>query len=241
MKISKITKLLPVALALTLSIGSVYAGSVVQQTPAEQASIKYQLQLDDYVKITETGGNTEVTGYYGDDYASLNLNKAFSANFQVITNSARKVKLSSKSYATSGPSGLYGYNDDDKSFHLVFVNTTPAKDEKGTAVTVPASAVTSITGTTVGSATLAESPNAFALKFTPSQDVKTVHNGTGETALAGTITGVLDTTGITFTIPNGITTLYYASGVTALADTFNTRDTAGIYKADLYLDDVNPL
>ena len=71
-----------------------------------------------------------------------------------------------------------------------------------------------------------------------------MHNGAdGQTdgGSAGTVKGVLDENGITFTIPNGVTTLHYASGVQALTDTFNTRDTKGLYKADLFLDDINPL
>jgi hypothetical protein len=48
MKSSKITKFLPVALALSLTVGSVYAGDVIQQTAAEQASVKYELNLQDY-------------------------------------------------------------------------------------------------------------------------------------------------------------------------------------------------
>lgn len=244
MKISKFTKFLPVALALSLTIGNAYAGDVIQQTQAEQASVMYELNLQDYLKITETGGNTVVTGYYGDDYESLHLDKAFSANFDVVTNAARKIRLSSKSYATGQPSALYAYDDSEKSFHLVFVNTTPAKDASGNAVTVASTSVTNITGKAAGGATLAESPNAFALKFTPSTPVTSVHNGAdGQTdgGSAGTVKGVLDENGITFTIPNGVTTLHYASGVQALPDTFNTRDTKGLYKADLFLDDINPL
>ena len=109
---------------------------------------------------------------------------------------------------------------------------------------MPASAVTSITGAGVGQATLASSPNAFALKFTATT-ATSVHNGPDDQTVdggsAGTIKGVLGTDGITFTIPNGTTSLHYTSGSQALADTFNTRDTAGLYKADLYLDDINPL
>ena len=247
MKISKITKLLPIALALSLTVGSVYAGNVISNDTKKQASVEYQLNLADYVKITETDGVTDVTGYYSTDYAALNLNNALSANFQVITNAARTIKLSSKSYAKDQPSALYGYNDSNKSFHLVFVNTTPAKGIDGKAVTVPSTSVTNITSAEPGSATLANSPNAFALKFTPSQTVQTIHNGVDNEGNstdggdAGAVTGVLDDTGITFTIPNGVTTLYYTSGTQALADTFNTRDTAGLYKADLYLDDIAPL
>ena len=163
MKISKITKILPIALALSLTVGSVYAGNVVQQGSAEQASVQYELNLADYVKITETDGVTDVSGTYADDYLALNLTNPLSANFDIVTNAARKVILSSASYATDHPCGIYGYDDSTKSFHLVFVNTTPAKDTAGNAVTVPSSAVTSITGAGVGQATLASSPNAFAL------------------------------------------------------------------------------
>lgn len=228
MKNSKITKILPLALALSLSIGCVQAAIDGQdETGNDKAQVQYSLTLNDYVKITQSGGVTTSDGNYSNDYAALNLTNALSANFKVITNAKRTVELSSPSYATDTPSALYGYKPADHSFHLVFVNT-----EAGG---VPSTSVTKITGAEAGSAVLAESPNAFAFKFTAPK-VKATYDR-GDSADAGTITGQFANGKITFTLPNGVSELNFASETTAMSDTFNTRDTKGTYKADLILTD----
>ena len=87
MKNSKITKILPLALALSLSIGCAQAAIDGQdETGNNTAQIQYSLDLQDYVKITQKDGVTTVDGNYSNDYAGLNLSNQLSANFKVITN-----------------------------------------------------------------------------------------------------------------------------------------------------------
>ena len=235
MKISKITKFLPIALALSLSIGSVYAADATkpQDNQTSSGEVLYELKLNDYVRITNEDSVTTATGQYDKDYAGMSLTGQMSANFKVITNDPRTVVLSAPSVATGSPSGLYDYkqNGGAHEFCLVFVNTSAGD--------VAATSVTSITGAS-GAATLAESPNAFGVKFEAAAgNVKAVHNLTGDGGSAGTITGA-QTKGagnITFTIPNGVSTFDFVSNSRIMQDTFNTRDREGTYQAKLILSD----
>lgn len=243
MRISKITKLLPIALALSLSISAVSAEVTPQDNQKSSGDVVYTLTLKDYVRITNESSKTTATGQYDANYEGMSLTgDTLTANFQVITNDPRTVVLSSPSFAATGPSGLYGYNPADHSFHVVFVNTSVGD--------VDASSVTNITGKAAGQAVRAESPNAFAVQFMPSE-VSTTHN-LGDTSETIAITGVQgvnpvgqgaaagsngNSGDITFTIQNGVSTLNFNANTRILEDTFNTRDREGTYKAKLILTD----
>ncbi len=243
MKISKITKLLPIALALSLSISSVSAEVAPQDSKNSTGDVIYSLTLQDYVRITNEASNVTATGKYDAEYEGMSLTgDTLTANFQVITNDPRTVVLSSPSYAADASSALYGYDSSTHSFHLVFVNTSVGD--------VEGSSVTNITGKAAGQAVLAESPNAFAVKFTAA-DVSTTHN-LGDTTETIAITGVQganpvgedvaegsngNSGDITFSIQNGVSTLSFNAVAQIMSDTFNTRDREGTYKAKLVLTD----
>ena len=225
MKISKLTKILPIALALSLSIGSVNAAiDGTDETGNDKAQINYSLTLNDYIKITQTGGVTTADGSYGTDYATLDLTTALSANFKVISNAKqRSLWLSSPTAASGAPCGIYGYNPTTNDFYLVFVHSTANVQE---------SSVTGITGKAAGSANKEDSPNAFAFKVNAAVSHTYSDGGTG-----GSITGVMEGDHIKFTMDNGIATLGYTLEKQAMTDTFNTRDTSGTYTATLLLTD----
>ena len=231
MKISKITKILPLALALSLSIGVASADTTPLQSgtasatandPSNTANIEYQLTLSDYVRIKENSIATTVNATYGVGYESLTLNGNFTANFEVITNKARNVVLQSPCYGDESVSALYGL-DADHNFNVVFVNNDTAFDS---------TAVIDITG---GSTAPDLNPNAFAVSFKP-LEVSTVHSNSDGQAKTETITSTENAGKIVFAIPNGVSTLSFQS-VDVISTTFNTRDTAGIYKAKLILTD----
>lgn len=239
MKISKFTKFLPVALALSLTISSVNAAGV---TPTDNQTtsgeVNYSLVLQDYVRITNESSNTTATGQYDANYAGMSLTgNVLTANFQVITNDPRTVILSAPSSAATGPSALYGYDPSNHSFHLVFVNTSVGD--------VDATSVTNITSKSAGNSAPKDSPNAFAVKFEKVK-VDTTHN-LGDTTETLAITGVQGTNSgegasgssgdITFTIQNGVSTLNFAANTRIMQDTFNTRDREGTYQAKLILTD----
>ncbi len=229
MKNSKITKILPLALALSLSIGVASADPLQSGTatatagdPSDTANIEYQLTLSDYVRIHENSVATTVNATYGTGYESLTLNGNFTANFEVITNKARNVVLQSPCYGDDSVSALYGL-DADHNFNVVFVNNDTTFDS---------GAVTDITK---GSSAPDFNPNAFAVSFKP-LEVSTVHSNSDGQAKTETITSTTNAGKIVFAIPNGVSTLSFQS-VDVIPTTFNTRDTAGIYKAKLILTD----
>lgn len=230
MKITKITKILPIALALSLSIGVASAESTLQSgtasatanDPSDTANIEYQLTLSDYVRIHENSVDTTVNATYGAGYESLTLNGKFTADFEVITNKARNVVLQSPCYGDESVSALYGL-DEDHNFNVVFVNSSTTFDSDS---------VTDITG---GSTAPDLNPDAFAVSFN-ALEVSTVHNNSDGQAKTTTITSSENAGNIVFAIPNGVSTLSFQS-VDVIPTTFNTRDTAGIYKAKLILTD----
>ena len=237
MKITKITKILPIALALSLSIGVASAESTPLQSgtatattgdPSDTANIEYQLTLSDYVRIKENSVETTVNATYGTGYKSLTLGGTFTADFEVITNKARNVILQSPCYGDESVSALYGLNG-EHGFNVVFVNSSTDFDSD---------AVTSITTPGDGVSALADSPNAFAVSF-EALDVSAVHSN-GDNEDAGTIASSLVNGNIVFAIPNGVSTLSFQS-LDVIPATFNTRDTAGTYKAKLILTDENSM
>ena len=243
MRISKITKLLPIALALSLSISSVSANVTPQDNQKTSGDVVYSLVLQDYVRITNESSKTTATGQYDADYDGMSLTgDTLTANFQVITNDPRTVILSSPSFAADSSSALYGYDPANHSFHVVFVNTSVGD--------VDGSSVTNITSKAAGQAVRAESPNAFAVKFEPVK-VSTTHN-LGDTSETIAITGAQgvnpvgqgaaagsngNSGNITFTIQNGVSTFDYTANTRIMEDTFNTRDREGTYQAKLILTD----
>ena len=238
MRISKITKLLPIALALSLSISSVSANVIPQDNKDTSGDVIYSLVLQDYVRITNESSKTTATGKYDADYEGMTLTgDTLTANFQVITNDPRTVVLSAPSSAADAPSALYGYDPATHDFYLVFVNTSVGD--------VDASSVTNITGKTAGSSSPKDSPNAFAIKFEKAQVDTTHNNGDGTEIIAitgvqgaNTGDGATGTSGsITFTIQNGVSTFDYTANTRIMEDTFNTRDREGTYQAKLVLTD----
>mgnify|MGYP003301899031 CR=1 FL=1 len=236
MKISKITKFLPVALALSLTMSSVNAEVTPTDNQITSGDVVYSLVLKDYVRITNESSKTTATGEYDANYAGMSLTgDVLTANFKVITNDPRTVILSAPSSASTAPSALYGYDPDNHSFHLVFVNTSVGE--------VDATSVTNITSKSAGNSTPKDSPNAFAVKF-EKETVATTHN-LGDTTETLAITGVQGantgdgtsgTSGsITFTIQNGVSTLNFNANTRIMEDTFNTRDREGTYQAKLIL------
>ena len=234
MKISKITKLLPVTLALALSIGCVNAagegvtqsGTVAVQDAQSSAKINYELTLPDYVRITENSTTKAITAKYGEEYANLTLDGTLTAEFQVITNTPRTVLLTSPSLVGNVPA-LYNYDTTNHAFSIVFVNTDAADFDTDS--------ITSITTPGEGVSSLSDSPDAFAVRFEKVKVGSTHNNGDNATTTPITCTESAGT--VTYDIPNGVSTLNFQSVSQIIANTFNTRDTMGLYKAQLVLTD----
>ena len=133
MKISKITKMLPILLLLS-------AIPVFAETANPVTLQDYTLTLGEHIQLREkTGSNvkTATTSFIG-DYEGLELNAAMLAEFQVITNQPRKIKLTAVcpngTQAIVKPSVAAQTNavSDASGFSLVFSKTgSPVKTYAG--------------------------------------------------------------------------------------------------------------
>lgn len=217
----KITKLLPVALALML----ISPSFAVAATDGDhtQTSV-YSFTVDPYLDIKKISETTTATVNTIDDkYANFALSAAMGSTFKVYTNKAdQKLYL----HATAGEDiteaeapALYGTA---AALKLIFANTSSGNGSvKATADDVK-SVKTSPTA----------SPNAFALAltpvFAPATDAPTTAAVTS--SVLGASTGV-----VTYEMKNGIYDVSYTCGQSAVDSSFNTYDTHGIYKATLTL------
>lgn len=239
MKITKITKILPIALALSLTIGSAYAeGGVVMNSGEESTQeVNYTLTLGDYIRITTESKTETAAGTYSDTYNNLTLTDTMGALFRVYSNKPSRI-LTLSSVSAGGVSAIYGLEADTGSFNIVFVNTEHGGN---------ADSVQGITSSQ-GSPSLADSPNAFALRV--NSTLKHGHavgaEGAGviestddeDNVIIGITPSFDDTTKtIKYTMSNGIADINLTFGASPLTNTFDTRDTSGTYTANLVLTD----
>ena len=220
MKITKFTKILPVALALALSVGCVNAA--IDGTDEEtEAVLNYQLTLNDYIKITpKTTTTLETSGAFDEDYKNLQLTGTMESGFKIISNAESRV-LTLKASNSTTAAGMYGF--DKGNFYLVFTNST-ATTEQPTAADVQ--------NITTGGNTLAidKNKNAIAFKVTATA----THTG-GPTTTP--FTPSWDTDHIKYTMKNGTVDITYVVNSKAEDKTFSTHDTQGTYIARLTLTD----
>ena len=218
MKITKITKFLPIALALSLSIGCVQASTIDGTDESTSAVLNYQLELNDYIQVTATELNTMTSeGTFDANYANLELTSPMAGGFKVISNKeSRVLKLTASNTTTAAGMGVFA----DNKFNLVFTN----EDATGGTTT---GAVENITG---GSPQVDLNPNAIAFEVT----VTPGHTG-GPTESPLTAAWVTDH--VEYTMKNGVATIDFQLNDKAEAGTFSTHDTQGTYKATLTLTD----
>ena len=222
MKISKITKFLPVVMALALATTGVYADDQKHDSTAE-----YNLTLNDYIKITTPTVPTGSTVSYGTDYVSATIDNPVVGVFQVISNNREQTLYLKASCPTSGGDGkvggtsaLYGANADCSALKVVFTKTD---------VPPAATAVTNITG---GSASMADNPDAIAFPMT----IALTHQHTVEGDDTGTLPAATwDTNRVKYVMKNGVATFTCTVDGSNEPQTFNTRDTDGTYQATLTL------
>lgn len=216
MKISKITKILPLALAFTMC-------SAIAADPAS-TTVNYSVTLDDYIKITTPNAALTATSTFADGYTGITITN-MAGVFDIISNAkTRTMQLSAT--PVDGVDPLYAVVFDNANnkgtAKLVFAHTTEVPD--GTSI----SNITGGTNTTPDS-----NPNAIAFDVTIAH---TYDHG------PGTISGEwAEGSPITYTMNNGVSKLTYTIGGANVANTFNTQDQSGTYKATLTLTDVGPV
>ena len=229
MKISKITKLLPLAVAFVMATTGAYAegaaGATTEETFNTQ-TLNYSLDLQPFLDIETIPGETQTTSNtsFGANYTTLTVDTQMKAGFQVIGNQAsQSVALSATCPGSTAAGALYNVaSGQGAGLRIIFANsnTPPASIE-----------------TMKETYTTASSPNAIAFTLTPSY----VHEETPTQGFLNTdaednlVDPSLADGKIIYTVPNGKHTFKYLIGTTAVDNSFSTLDTNGTYTATLTL------
>ena len=221
MKISKITKILPLALAFALATTGAYAEGAAagENTEATNSSqtIKYSLDLQPFLDIETVTANTQTTSNtsFSNNYTGITIDTPLKGEFQVIGNQvSQSVALEATCEAGGTQKALYTVAGAGGGLRIIFTNNTNA---------AVADDITAMKTTY----TTASSPNAIAFAVTPTfKHEETPSQGfLNEPALASDK--------IIYTVPNGKHTFTYTIGTTAVDNSFSTLDTNGTYKATL--------
>lgn len=223
----KITKLLPIVVALAMTTSGVFAAvekGANTVGESSNATAEYQLNLAEYLKITTTTTPQPSTVSFADDYVSATIDTALAGGFTVISNKVSKDIYLQGSAITSGDgsaNALYSPGSDPSKLKLVFTNQShqPAN-----------TAVTNITG---GSPVLASNPDAIAFAITATS----THDNFPDDGI--TPSWDADKKQVKYTIKNGTSVFGYSISGTNEANTFDTHDTDGIYKATLTMTDTS--
>lgn len=214
----KFTKFLPLTVAVMMMATPAFAND-----GSGTATANFDLNIPTYVNIVkDPSSNENATATISNNYTTLQFDKDLVAKFNVVTNApSTHIQLTGKSTETGGEkTALYG--TDAANMKLVFAQETAAA------------------GTIQNTITNGEnSPNAIAFNLG--------FVGTHSGAATADPVGVTDAVGeggaklINYTIDNGEYTFTYTVTGAGIADnSFDTKDTAGHYKAKLTLSYVTP-
>ena len=214
MKNSKITKFLPLMLALMFCAPAFAVGE------SNEATSTFNLTLPDYLKIAKTAGGTETASVtYADNYSSATMTTPLTAEFTIISNLPTREVYLQASCPVSGGEGaktnaLYSTADSLDSLYLVFTNSTHLPD---------AAAITNITNSD-------KSKSADAIAFQLTSTTESHDNfPTGGVTSAWSA----EKKQVVYTIKNGTTTLGYETATQVVPASFSTHDTKGTYQATL--------
>ena len=225
----KISKLLPITLALSLCMSTATFAATEETKQLNQAD--YKLYLEEFLDIEVTAPDATGAVDYASNYSSVTLRAPVEGSFQVISNTNTKdVYLYATCIAGSEVPALYGTATN--ALKLVFTNTATASVQDGP---VEGSKTTDSVVSGIRNGTITEasgSPNAivFDLTVTPTLDPD-------KSLAGGSITGeISDNTNVKYTMPNGVATFACSvSGTDAVH--FSPLDTNGTYRATLYMSD----
>ena len=218
MKTPKITKLLPLAMALMMMSPAVFAAA------ADSNSSTMTLTVDEFINITKEATTVETAGATFDDgYTEITIEE-MTADFKVINNKPGQVIQLYGSTNASGSVTKAICGASASSFNLVFTNQTGVK-----------ATVDDVTNITNGSPQPASNKNAIAFAVSPNITPDAASGATAPETLFDNTAGT-----IKYTISNGIFDMKYPIATTAVANTFSTHDTYGEYSATLLLSKVTP-
>lgn len=228
MKISNITKILPIALAFTMC--SAFAAH-------DPVKVDYQLTLPDFVQIEVDKASHTSETTFAKNYAEITVTNPFQTVYTVYSNAiARNIVLSGSCLSAGGENnaGVGGNairHVDADTFYLVFTNNTHLPD---------ATTVTNIiTGTASGVGAVAANSNANAIGFEFTLVPERI-DGPDLAKAIYTTTWDAEKGGILYKIQNGKLTMTYTMNANSVPNTFNTQDMSGTYKATITMTDYNP-
>jgi len=225
----KFTKLVPIALALSL-ISPAFA--------ADNASSNLDLTMPAFIDIAKDEAHSVYAETATVDYVAGTINAlTLKAAWNVTTNvNNDAIYLSAKSRENSADkTSLYG---DDSNLYLIFTNIGNDDEHPGDG---PAAGTLENIIKASGSAGGSVSPDSIVFnlgeKFTPSgaasaDPTKSAVNYVGAGATTGSKARKYVLHNGTYNIVNAVGTVYNSS--------FDTNDTAGIYRATLYLTHAAP-
>ncbi len=214
----KISKLLPITLALMLGMSGAYAAT------QETANADYELTLPEFFNVTATPPTaTNVT--YDDNYTVATINGSLNGNFHVISNTnTKKVYVYGTCLTDGGGEVPALYGEDADSLRLIFTNTATEGGTAADSAVVDAMRV-------VGGVAAENSPNAVAFKLA----VTPVLVPNSHPADKSISEPTFSDNNIEYEIPN--CKANFGCEVTGSTEdnSFSTLDTNGLYRATLYL------
>lgn len=214
----KITKFLPLALALTLAVPAFAA-----EGDGTSAFSDLQISVPSFINITRNEDlmveSADATLSFTETNTSLSLNKNLVASFHVLTNNPNEqVKLTATALAGGSQTNALSGNDEEH-LNIVFTNIgSGARAATGDAVK----------NILDGADAAKNNANAIAFMLTP-----LVETDNSTNAAITDVKKVGD--GVEYKITNGEYDFKYTVGTTSLANTFSTHDTDGTYQATITL------
>ena len=231
MKFPKITKFLPLALALAMTTSVAMAEDPVVVTSSDTGQAIYQLTVSPFYEVNTTSPAAAVATTPSAHYSVLTTQDDLTGSFEVVSNTDTKdIYLYAKCQLNGAGDyvpALGGAIDGEGAvLRLVFTNFSNTD------------ALTHATSTQVEAvrkgtmAETADSPNAFALPL-----VVTTATVEGPEDVTGPVSAEMEDNQIHYVVNNGHTTFTCTvpTGSETLPDTFSTVDTDGTYQATLYV------
>lgn len=228
----KISKLLPITMALMLGISSVYAEEpeyTYTTAASDSDSAVYTVQLDQYFNVQAPASIAMSTATYSDDYTSITVPE-MSGIYNVTSNAANKdIYFYATCLAGSAEvPALYSTAEGQEPW-VIFTNTKIDTADNHN----PVVSEEQIEAIREGGAGATASPNAIVLKLGITPALVEGSYPTSRSISAQTISD----NNVKYTIPNCKAKFTCVIGGTAKDDSFSTLDTNGLYSATLYLSD----
>ena len=230
MKFPKITKFLPLALALAMTTSVAMADDPVVVTTSDTGQAIYQLTVSPFYEVNTTSPAAAVATTPSEHYSVLTTKDDLIGSFEVVSNTDTKdIYLYAKCNVNGGnPVAALGgtITGENPVLRLVFTNVSNTD-------ALTHSTSTQIEAVRTGEmANTADSPNAFALPLV-------VTNATveGPVDVTKAVSETMEDNQIHYVVNNGHTTFTctVAKNSETLPGTFSTVDTDGTYQATLYV------